>query len=157
RHLLPDKKDETIAALIKADPSRSDRQIAEMVKASPTTVGKKRAKLEASGVGSTVDTRTDKRGRQQPAKKALAKPTTKAKPESAEQPAKPEPEQPKPKKLTGKQMGSGPREQRIGEIREQLVKFAGELRGLAKHKDRVEIGADIIRALDVGISQIVEA
>jgi len=69
RHLPPDKKERAIAALITADPSRSDRQIAGMVKASPTTVGKKRAKMEAAGDVSTVDTRRDTKGRVQPSSK----------------------------------------------------------------------------------------
>jgi hypothetical protein len=69
RHLKPEKKREIIAELIKATPEKSDRQIAETVKASPTFVGKVRAEQEATGDVSTVDTRRDSRGRQQPAHK----------------------------------------------------------------------------------------
>jgi hypothetical protein len=70
RHLTAEKKREAIANLIKATPEKSDRQIAKTVKASPTFVGKVRAEMEATGDVSTVDTRTDARGRQQPARKS---------------------------------------------------------------------------------------
>jgi hypothetical protein len=77
RHLTAEQKRDLIARLLKAAPEQSDRQIAETVKASPTFVGKVRAQKEASGDVSTVDTRTDKRGRKQlankPTKKAKAK------------------------------------------------------------------------------------
>jgi hypothetical protein len=69
RHLTPGQKRDLIAKLLKADPEKSDRQIAETVKASPTFVGKVRAEKEATGDVSTVDTRTDTKGRKQPAKK----------------------------------------------------------------------------------------
>jgi ParB-like chromosome segregation protein Spo0J len=77
RHLSAEKKNEMIDELIIADPAQSDRTIAETVKASPTTVGKRRAKMEAACKVSTVDTRKDKRGREQPARKP--KPAKKAK------------------------------------------------------------------------------
>src|SRR5262249_48606719 len=77
RHLTAEQKREIIAELLKADPSKSDRQIAKTVKASPTYVGKVRAEKEATGDVSTVDTRTDTKGRAQPAKK---KPATKPAP-----------------------------------------------------------------------------
>jgi ParB-like chromosome segregation protein Spo0J len=73
RHLKPKEKSEAIAALLKADPNKSDRQIAAIVKASPTTVGTKRAKMEAAGDVSKLDTRTDTKGRKQSAKKATGK------------------------------------------------------------------------------------
>jgi ParB-like chromosome segregation protein Spo0J len=69
RHLTAEQKRDLVAKLLKADPAKSDRQIAEMVKASPTTVGTVRTKMEATGEVSKLDTRADKRGRQQPAKK----------------------------------------------------------------------------------------
>jgi DNA-binding Lrp family transcriptional regulator len=69
RHLTTEQKLDLIAKLRKASPEKSNRQIAEMVKASPTTVGKVTAKLEAEGDVSTVDTRTDTKGRQQPARR----------------------------------------------------------------------------------------
>src|SRR5262249_12056598 len=70
RHLTGEQKRELIAQQLKATPEKSDRQIAEIVKASPTFVGKVRAEKEATGDVSTVDTRTDTKGRKQPAKKA---------------------------------------------------------------------------------------
>lgn len=69
RHLTTGQKRELIAKLLKADPRKSDRRIAEQIKTSPTFVGKVRAEKEATGDVSTVDTRTDTMGRQQPAKK----------------------------------------------------------------------------------------
>jgi hypothetical protein len=70
RHLTVEQKRELIAKLIKAQPEKSDRQVAAVVKASPTTVGTVRAKMEATGDVSKLDTRTDKRGRRQPSKKS---------------------------------------------------------------------------------------
>jgi hypothetical protein len=67
RHLTAEQKRELIAKLIKAQPEKSDRQIAGAAKASPTTVGTVRAKMEAAGDVSKLDTRTDSRGREQPA------------------------------------------------------------------------------------------
>jgi ParB-like chromosome segregation protein Spo0J len=69
RHLTVEQKLEVIAKLVKAAPGKSDRQIADAVKASPTTVGKVRKELEATGDVSTVDTRTDTKGRKQQAHK----------------------------------------------------------------------------------------
>jgi hypothetical protein len=73
RHLTAEQKRDVIAKLLKADPGKSDRQIAKAVKASPTFVGKVRAEKEATGDVSTVDTRTDSKGRKQPAKKKVWK------------------------------------------------------------------------------------
>jgi hypothetical protein len=69
RHLTAEQKRELIAKLIAATPTRSDRQIAKTAKASPTFVGKVRSKIEEAGDVSTVDTRTDTKGRKQPAKR----------------------------------------------------------------------------------------
>jgi hypothetical protein len=69
RHPTSDEKRDRIAALLKATPETSDRQIAQQVKASPTTVGTVRAKMEAAGGVSKLDTRRDTKGRAQPAKK----------------------------------------------------------------------------------------
>jgi ParB-like chromosome segregation protein Spo0J len=69
RHLSAEKQRELIEELIKADPTRSDRQIAKETGKSPTTVGKIRTNMEEAGDVSTVDTRTDTRGRKQPARK----------------------------------------------------------------------------------------
>jgi ParB-like nuclease domain len=74
RHLTGEQKRDLIAKLLKATPEKSDRQIAETVKASPTFVGKVRAEKEATGDVSTVDTRTDTRGRKQPARKPPREP-----------------------------------------------------------------------------------
>jgi len=70
RHLTAEQKREHIARLIKATPGKSDRQIAETVKSNRTTVGQIRKVLEKAGDVSIVDTRTDTKGRKQPAKKS---------------------------------------------------------------------------------------
>jgi hypothetical protein len=72
RHLSAEQKRELIGKLLKADPSKSDRQIAETAKASPTTVGTVRREMEARGVVSNLDTRTDARGVEQSAHKPPA-------------------------------------------------------------------------------------
>ena len=69
RHLTAVQKRTIVAKVLKAQPDKSDRQIARQTKVSPTTVGKERAKLEQSGDVSKVDTRTDTKGRTQPATK----------------------------------------------------------------------------------------
>jgi hypothetical protein len=69
RHLTAEQKRETIAKLIKAQPEKPDLQIAKTVKASPTTVGTVRRELEAKGDVSNLETRTDTKGRRQPARK----------------------------------------------------------------------------------------
>jgi len=79
RHLTAEQKRDLIAKLIAAQPEKSDRQIAATAKASPTYVGKVRGEMEARGDVSTVDTRTDTKGRKQPAKKAKAKAKAKVK------------------------------------------------------------------------------
>jgi hypothetical protein len=79
RHLKARQKRDLIAKLIKATPEKSDRLIAKTVKASPTTVGTVRAEMEAMGDVSKLDTRTDTKGRQQPATKAKTKTKAEAK------------------------------------------------------------------------------
>jgi hypothetical protein len=74
RHLKPEKKRDLIRKVLKAQPAKSDRQIAAETKTSPTTVGTVRAKAEAAGDVSKLDTRTDATGRQQPARKPAKKP-----------------------------------------------------------------------------------
>ena len=74
RHLTAEQKRDLIAKLIKATPEKSDRQIAETVKVSLTTVGTVRAEMEATGDVSKLDTRTDSKGRKQPARKTTTKP-----------------------------------------------------------------------------------
>jgi hypothetical protein len=80
RHLTAEQRRELIAKLIKADPSKSDRSIAKTAKASPTFVGKVRAEKEATGDVSTVDTRRDTKGRQQPARRTSSAPPAKKSP-----------------------------------------------------------------------------
>ena len=74
RHLTAGQKRDVIAKLLQADPTKSDRQIAEQTKTSPTTVGKVRAEKEAVGDVSTMDTRTDTKGRQQQAHRTTSAP-----------------------------------------------------------------------------------
>lgn len=71
RHLTFDQKQAIIDAELKRDPTQSDRTIAAKAKASPTTVGKSRAKGEAAGQLSTVDSSTgaDGKTRKRTAKK----------------------------------------------------------------------------------------
>ena len=73
RHLTAEKKRELIAKLIKAQPEKPDLQLAKTVKVSPTTVGTVRREMEAKGDVSKLETRTDTKGRQQPARKAAKK------------------------------------------------------------------------------------
>jgi hypothetical protein len=84
RHLTPKGKRNLIAKLLKATPGKSDRQIAETIKASPTTVGKVRKELEHLGDVSSVDTRTDTKGRRQPARKRKVQQTPNYEPIDAE-------------------------------------------------------------------------
>jgi ParB-like chromosome segregation protein Spo0J len=67
------EKQARIKAELKADPERSDRAIAAAVGVSPTTVGTARAAGEVKGDVSKLDTRIDKTGRKQPAKKSKQK------------------------------------------------------------------------------------
>jgi hypothetical protein len=71
RHLSPYRKRELIGKLLKMKPDASDRQIAKQTNASPTTVGTVRKEQEAAGDVSKLDTRTDTKGRKQPAKKVV--------------------------------------------------------------------------------------
>jgi hypothetical protein len=78
RHLTAEQKREAITKLIKAQPEKPDLQIAKTVKVSPTTVGTVRREMEAKGDVSKLETRTDTKGRKQPAKKATAERNRKA-------------------------------------------------------------------------------
>jgi hypothetical protein len=73
RHLTVEQRRDLIAKLLKASPDKSNRQIAETVKASPTTVGTVRKEMEHRGDVSKLDTRTDTRGRNQPAQRTKPK------------------------------------------------------------------------------------
>ena len=73
RHLTPKRKRELIVRLLKAKPEVSDRHIAEQAKSNRTTVGQIRKTLEKTGDVSIVDTRTDTKGRTQPARKGWSR------------------------------------------------------------------------------------
>jgi hypothetical protein len=73
-----------IEALLKAKPERSDRATAKIALVDHKTVAAKREKLEAGGEIPHVETRTDTKGRQQPA----------AKTKPPQKPADPEPPEP---------------------------------------------------------------
>jgi hypothetical protein len=73
RHLTPGQKRDAITRLVKLDPRKSDRQIAETVKADHKTVAAVRRKAEGRGEIPHVATRTDSRGRDQPASKVPKK------------------------------------------------------------------------------------
>jgi hypothetical protein len=69
RHLTAEQKRKLIEDLIKANPGGSDRQIAAEVGSNRTTAGAVRRELEEAGDVSMIDTRTDSKGRHQPASK----------------------------------------------------------------------------------------
>ena len=72
RHLTAEKKRELIAKVIAANPEKSDRQIAAETKTSHPTVARVRDTLEQAGDVEKVSTRTDTKGRAQPAHKSGA-------------------------------------------------------------------------------------
>jgi hypothetical protein len=74
RHLTVEQKHELIAKLIKTDPTKSNRQIAKTVKVDHKTVASVRAEKEGRGEIPHVETRTDSKGRKQPARKTTTKP-----------------------------------------------------------------------------------
>jgi ParB-like chromosome segregation protein Spo0J len=90
RHLTPKQKRDIIAGYLKADPAASNRVTAEKVGTDKNTVNKVRTEMEARGEIHHVATRTDTKGRKQPAKKRSkqaawsspepAKPTSKSAP-----------------------------------------------------------------------------
>jgi hypothetical protein len=69
RHLTTEQKRTIVATVLKAQPAKSDRQVAKSVGVSPSTVGSERKKQEQAGDVSKLDTRTDTKGREQPATK----------------------------------------------------------------------------------------
>jgi hypothetical protein len=75
RMLTAEEKRDLIAMLLKADPAKSDLQIGKETKTSHATVARVRAKLEKSGDVEHRSTRTDTKGRQQPATKPPKSPT----------------------------------------------------------------------------------
>ena len=74
RHLTGEQKHELIAKLIETDPTKSNRQIAKTVKVDHKTVASVRAEKEGRGEIPHVETRTDTKGRKQPARKTTTKP-----------------------------------------------------------------------------------
>jgi hypothetical protein len=77
RRLTAEQRSDLIAKVIEANPEKSDRQIAEMVERDHKTVGKVRAVMEDVGRIPHVATRTDSKGRKQPARKATKRKPTK--------------------------------------------------------------------------------
>jgi hypothetical protein len=86
RHLTAEQKRDLIAKLLKAEPEKSDRQIGKMAKVSKNTAKSVRDELEGRGQIDHVETRTDTKGRKQPAKKPIKKPEAKQ-----PKPVKPDP------------------------------------------------------------------
>ena len=69
RHLTSEQKRDLIAKMLKAKPEASNAAIAKQAKADDKTVGKVRTELEGRSEIPNVKTRTDSKGRKQPAKK----------------------------------------------------------------------------------------
>jgi hypothetical protein len=69
RHLSDEQKVEAVKKLLKANPKKSNRQIDKEAGSNHHTVGLSRKKLEKSGDVGRSPTRTDTRGRKQPATK----------------------------------------------------------------------------------------
>jgi ParB-like nuclease domain len=69
RHLTAEQKRDLITKLLKADPEKSDREIGRLTKTDNKTVASVRAEQERREEIPHVSTRTDTKGRKQPAKK----------------------------------------------------------------------------------------
>jgi ParB-like chromosome segregation protein Spo0J len=69
RHLTLGQKNDLIWRLLEADPEKSDRQIAKIANVGHPKVARVRKKAEAAGDVEHCSTRTDSKGRQQPATK----------------------------------------------------------------------------------------
>jgi hypothetical protein len=78
RHLTAEQKRDLIAKLVKAQPEKSDRQIAKTAKVDHKTVAGVRSEIEGRGEIPHVETRTDTKGRKQPAKKGWSRERWKA-------------------------------------------------------------------------------
>jgi DNA-binding Lrp family transcriptional regulator len=78
RHLGVEEKEKIAADVLKERPERSNREVAKMVKLSHPKIAKIRSKLEMTGDVETVSTRTDSKGRQQPARKPAKPPSNEA-------------------------------------------------------------------------------
>ena len=79
RHLTTEQKRELIDTLLKRQPEMSDRHIGNLVKADNKTVATRRAKLEGREEIPHVETRTDSKGRKQPAKRKAQEPANQRK------------------------------------------------------------------------------
>jgi ParB-like chromosome segregation protein Spo0J len=117
RQMTPEKQRELLEALIKAEPEKSDRQIAKETGKSPTTVGKIRTQMEEAGDVSTVDTRTDTKGRKQPARKAKPKQETAETKPRREQHVEPATAEAKPRRRSSVQIALDQFEDRIDAVR----------------------------------------
>jgi hypothetical protein len=84
RHLTTEQRREVTGKLLKAKPNQSDRTIAKQVKVDHKTVGSVREDLESRGEIPHAKTRTDTKGRQQPAKKEKTQKTKTAEVKEAE-------------------------------------------------------------------------
>jgi hypothetical protein len=73
RHLTPEQKRDLIAKLLKAQPERSNNATAKIAKVDDKTVAKVRQGMEARSEIPNVTSRTDTKGRKQPAKKSTKK------------------------------------------------------------------------------------
>lgn len=76
RHLSGEEKRAIVAALLKAKPERSDNATAKLARVSDKTVTAVRRRLEARSEIPNVSTRTDSKGRQQPASRGRSAPPT---------------------------------------------------------------------------------
>jgi hypothetical protein len=75
RHLTNEQKKELVEKLLELMPKASDRQIGKLADVSHPKVAKVRDEMERRGKISTSKTRTDTKGRKQPARKAATSPT----------------------------------------------------------------------------------
>jgi ParB-like nuclease domain len=73
-HLTLEKKRETIAKFLTANPEKSNRQIAKEAKADDKTVAKVRSQLEATADIPQLNKTTGKDGKARPAKRSIPKP-----------------------------------------------------------------------------------
>jgi hypothetical protein len=83
RHLTAEQRRELIVKLLKAKPEATNLQIAKQVKVDDKTVGKVRTELEGRSEIPNVKTRTDSKGRKQPAKKRTKAHAPTAEPETS--------------------------------------------------------------------------
>jgi hypothetical protein len=73
RHLTPEQRQKHLIALIAMAPERSDREIGREARVDGKTIAKARAAGETCGTIPHVATRTDSKGRRQPASKACVR------------------------------------------------------------------------------------